>query len=91
MAGAGVTQERVAMVVGLERSALSRYLRGVRPFPAGLPERIHHALDVLEAAEQAADEARQKVLSTKAWGLSSREKPHRHERTRRVNEREDGV
>ena len=62
----GITQERLALVMGLERSALTRYLREVRPMPQGMEARIHAALDRLEAAERAADAARQRVLAEMA-------------------------
>lgn len=62
MAAFGISQERLAISIGMERSALNRYLRGVRTFPQGFEARIHQALDVLEAAERAADEAREQVL-----------------------------
>jgi len=57
-----LTREQVAMAMGLERSALSRYLNGTRPMPEGMEARIHATLDKLERAEQAAQEARERVL-----------------------------
>ena len=57
-----LTREQLAMAMGLERSALSRYLNGTRPMPEGMEERIHATLDKLERAEQAAQEARARVL-----------------------------
>ena len=59
----GLTREQVAIAMGLERSALSRYLNGTRPMPEGMEARIHATLDKLERAEQAAQEARARVLS----------------------------
>lgn len=50
------------MAMGMERSALSRYLNGTRPMPNGMEARIHATLDKLERAEQAAQEARERVL-----------------------------
>lgn len=58
-----LTREQVAMAMGLERSALSRYLNGTRRMPDGMEARIHAALDKLERAEQAAQEARERVLA----------------------------
>ncbi len=57
-----LTREQVAMAMGMERSALSRYLNGTRPLPNGMEARIHATLDKLERAEQAAQEARERVL-----------------------------
>lgn len=58
-----LTREQVAMAMGMERSALSRYLNGTRPMPDGMEARIHATLDKLERAEQAAQEARERVLA----------------------------
>lgn len=49
--------------MGLERSALSRYLNGTRPMPEGMEARIHATLDKLERAEQAAAAARARALA----------------------------
>ena len=59
----GITQERLALALGLERSALTRYLRGARPMPEGLEASIHAKLDHMEASEKAAQEARERVLA----------------------------
>ncbi len=66
MAAIGVTQQEVAIAMGLERSAITRYLTGVRPMPAGFEERVCAALDRLERAERAAQEARATVLAEEA-------------------------
>ncbi len=58
-----LTQERVALAAGYEPSLFSRILRGLRPEPPDFEARATAALDRLEAAEQAADEARAKVLA----------------------------
>ena len=63
MAASGITQERLAIAMKLERSSINRYLRGVRPMPKGFEERVHSTMDVLEKAEKAAEEARQRVLA----------------------------
>ena len=49
--------------MGIEPTLFSRILRGIRPMPEGFEERVHAALDRLEAAEKAAQEAREKVLA----------------------------
>lgn len=59
----GVTQEQVALDLGIDSSLLGRYLRGVRSMPDGMAARIHAVLDRREAAERAADEARARVLA----------------------------
>lgn len=64
-----ISQDVLAQAVGIERSALSRILRGLRCMPADFEERVTHALDSLEAAEAAAEEARRKVMARE--GLAS--------------------
>ena len=59
----GITQERVAVAIGIDPSLLGRYLRGIRPMPANFEARVHAALDRLERAERAAAEARARVLA----------------------------
>ncbi len=49
--------------MGYERSAITRYLTGVRPMPEGMEERIHATLDRLGRAERAAQEARERALA----------------------------
>lgn len=60
---ASITQERLALQLGFDPSLFSRYLRGLRPAPDGFVARVAAALDQLERAEAAADEARQRVLT----------------------------
>ena len=48
---------------GIDRSLLSRYLRGLRKPPEGFEARLNATLDRLEAAERAANEARERVLA----------------------------
>lgn len=60
---ASITQERLALQLGFDPSLFSRYLRGLRPAPDGFAARVGAALDKLEQAEAAADEARQRVLA----------------------------
>ena len=59
----GITQERLALTFGVNNSLLSRYLRGMRQLPVGFEARVHAALDRLEAAERAANEARERVMA----------------------------
>lgn len=63
MARLGIIQERLAKEVGINQSLLSRILSGLRPTPPGFEVKVAAALDRLEAAEKAAQEAREKVLS----------------------------
>ena len=58
----GIHQRQVAQMMNIEASVFSRIMRGVRPMPEGMEARIYAALDRLEAAERAADEARRRVL-----------------------------
>ena len=62
MALLSVSQERIALAAGYDPSLFSRILRGLRPEPAGFEARVTAALDRLERAEQAAEQARQRVL-----------------------------
>ena len=59
----GLTQQAIATAVGIDRSLLSRLLGGHRGVSEDLRERIEHAIDRLERAEQAASEARAKVMA----------------------------
>ena len=59
----GLTQERVAVALGIDPSLLGRYLRGIRPMPKGMEAKIHATLDRIERAERAAQEARERVLA----------------------------
>ena len=63
MAAIRVTQQELAIAMGYERSAITRYLTGVRPMPEGFEARMHATLDLLERAEYAAAEARARVLA----------------------------
>ncbi len=51
------------MALGYDHSLVSRILRGLRPTPEGFVERAHEMLARLEAAEQAAEAARERVLA----------------------------
>ena len=63
LAALGIPQERVALELGIDRSLLSRYLRGLRKPPEGFKARLNATLDRLEAAERAATEARERVMA----------------------------
>ena len=64
-----VTQGQVADAAEMERSAFSRILSGDRLPPAGFFEKMDRILDALEAANEAAEEARRKVMARE--GLAS--------------------
>ena len=59
----GVRQADLAMQLGMHESRLSALLNGRLKPPPDFVERVHAALDRLEAAERAADEARRRVLA----------------------------
>lgn len=59
----GLVQADVATRLDMHPTMLNHILRGRRPMPEGMEARIHAALDRLEAAERAADEARARVLA----------------------------
>ncbi len=59
----GISQERVAQAAGYDPTLFSRYLRGLRPPPPDFFEKVNAALDRLERAEKAAQEAKEKVLN----------------------------
>ena len=63
MAQIGITQQALALAMGYERSAITRYLTGVRPMPEGFEERVMATLNLLGEAEKAAQEARERVLA----------------------------
>lgn len=82
IAGIGVPQGRVAGLAGYDYSAFSRILSGSRRPPEGFVEHVTETLDVIEKAEQAAEEARRRVLAEHAV----RRRPHRHERRKGTGE-----
>ena len=61
-----IRQETVAAEAGYDVSTFSRIIRGRQATPSGFEERVKIALDCLEAAERAAQEARQRVLRADA-------------------------
>ncbi len=66
MAQIGVTQQELALSMGYERSAITRYLTGVRPMPEGMEARIHATLDGLEEEKRVAAEAVEKLRAERA-------------------------
>lgn len=65
--GAKVTQEAIAIWLGVDHTAFSRMLRGLRRRPPGFDESVKEAVEVLDAANDAADVARRKVLQGKGY------------------------
>ncbi|MCY3895659.1 MAG: helix-turn-helix transcriptional regulator [Chloroflexi bacterium] len=63
IAESGIRQQALASAMGMDPSALSAVLNERRRTPDGFVERTHAALERLEEAEAAADEARQRVLA----------------------------
>ena len=63
MGAARISQAELAQVLGVSPGALSQWLRGVTRPPEGFEERARAALVRLEAAERAAQEARERVLA----------------------------
>ena len=59
----GLRQEQVATAAGYDPTLFSRVLNGRRPAPPDFEQRVTGALDRLEAAEKAAQEARERVLA----------------------------
>ena len=82
IASSQATQEAIAVQAGYDPTAFSRILRGLRKPPAGFEERVYEAIDALECAETAANEARQRVLAEHAV----RRRPQRHERRKGTGE-----
>ena len=62
MARIGISQERVALEIGVDPTLFSRILRGLRPMPEDFEEQVMEALDLLERAEKAGQRARERVL-----------------------------
>lgn len=59
----GLTREAVALEAGIHPSDMSRTLRGLRTPPSNFSERVISALNRLVAAEDAASQARERVLA----------------------------
>ncbi len=59
----GLTQRRLAAMLRVSQPALNAWLNGYTRPPATFAEQATEILDVLEAAERAADAAREEVLA----------------------------
>ena len=70
IAEVGVRQADIAAQIGMHETLLNAILRGRRKQPEGFATRVLEALDLLEEANQAAAEARERVL---AGGPKSRQ------------------
>ena len=60
---AGIRRQDIAAQVGYSETMLSLYLHGRRPAPEGFEGQVLAALDLLERAERAGQEARARVLA----------------------------
>ena len=63
IAEAGVRRRDVAHAVGYSESMFSLILQGDRTMPLDFDSRVRAAIDRLETAEKAAQEARERVLA----------------------------
>ena len=63
IAEVGITQHDLADAIGIHATLLNHILKGRRPPPADFFERVNAALDRLEAAKKAANEAWERVLA----------------------------
>ena len=59
----GLTQVAVARVLGIPITTFRDYIEGYRPLPDGFESRFRAALDLVERADRAAEEARSRVLA----------------------------
>lgn len=59
----GLTQCGVAEVMGIPLTRFTYYIHGYRELPRGFEKRFYAALDLLERAEKAAEQARGAVLA----------------------------
>jgi len=62
IAESGIQKQELARALDIHPTLLSAILHGRRPPPEGFEARVYATLDKLEAAEAAAEEARQRVL-----------------------------
>ena len=69
---AGIAQQRPAQMLDIDRSDVSRILSGLRRPSADFVERAISALDALETAEMAAEEARERGMPRAATKKESR-------------------
>ena len=63
LAELGVTQQDLADLLGINPTLLNHILKGRRPPPPDFFEKVNAALDRLERAEKAGQEAKEKVLN----------------------------
>ena len=63
MAELGITQQDLADTLGINATLLNHILKGRRQPPPDFKDRAAVALNKLEAAEKAANEARERVLA----------------------------
>ena len=63
IADAGVRRRDVAHAIGYSESMFSLILQGDRTLPLDFDSRVRAAIDRLEAAERAAQEARERMLA----------------------------
>ncbi len=66
LARSGVTQARLARLAGCHPSHLNRVLRGHCPPSAGFLDSLRRTIDLCARAEEAAEEARERVLAAAA-------------------------
>lgn len=63
LARRGLNQAPVAEALGLSATTFRSYIQGYRPLPDGFRKRFCAAMDLVERAEAAAEEARREVLA----------------------------
>ena len=63
IAEVGIRRQDIAVQLGYSESLFSLYINGRRPAPEGFEGRVQAALDLLEQADRAAKEARDRVLA----------------------------
>ena len=66
IAEAGIRRQDIAAQLGYSETMFSLYLHGRRPAPEGFEGQVLAALDLLERADKAAQEARERVLAETA-------------------------
>ena len=62
----GITQEDLALAMGIDPGLMSRILSRKRPMPEGMEARIHAALDALEEEKRVAAEAVERLRAERA-------------------------
>ena len=89
LAALGVSQHALARALGVSQATLSLWLNGYRQPPAGFEAAAMAELDLMEAAERAAAEARTEALArgradrSGEWRPRMRRKGHGRETARR--------